>query len=120
MSEKRKYDLEKRLIDFAVIVMKIADKLHKSFLGYNLGSQLIRSGTSPALNYGEVQGSSSKKDFIYKMGICLKELRETSVALKIAIKLNFRDLKLGLEEALTENIELISIFSTSIKTAKNK
>ena len=114
MPENRKYDLEERLIDFAVTVMKIADKLHKSFLGYNLGNQLIRSGTSPALNYGEVQGSSSRKDFIHKMRICLKELRETYIALKIAQRLNFENINKEIENVLKENNELISIFAKSV------
>jgi len=115
-----KYDLEERLIDFAVIIMKIAEKLHKSFLGYNLANQLIRSGTSPALNYGEVQGSASRKDFVHKMRVCLKELRETSIALKIAQRLKFKNLDEEIEKALKECNELIAIFTKSIKTAENK
>jgi len=67
MYASRKYDLEERLIDLAVLITKIAEEMNKSFLGNNLSKQLIRSGTYPALNYGEAQAAESKKDFIHKM-----------------------------------------------------
>jgi four helix bundle protein len=113
------YNLEERLIDFAVIIIKIAAKIHSSFEGYNLSEQLIRSGSSPALHYGEVLSSESRKDFIHKMSVCLKELRETYIALKIIKKLNFKSIENEIEMALKENLELISIFSKAIKTAKS-
>ncbi len=117
--EKKKYDLEDRLIDFAVLVIKIAEKIGNTVAGKHLGENLIRSGTSPALNYGEAQGAESRKDFIHKMKICLKELRETRVGLKIINKLPFEQVKSLLDEALPENEELISIFFKSIETAQS-
>jgi len=117
--EKKKFDLEDRLIDFAVLVIKIAEKIGNTVAGKHLGENLIRSGTSPALNYGEAQGAESRKDFIHKMKICLKELRETRVGLKIINKLPFEKVKSLLDEALLENEELISIFVKSIETAQS-
>ncbi|WP_310554642.1 four helix bundle protein [Flavobacterium sp.] len=69
--------LEDRLIDFAVLVVEISRDFEKSYAGNHLLGQIIRSSTSPALNYGEAQSAESKRDFVHKMGICLKELRET-------------------------------------------
>ncbi|WP_369618645.1 four helix bundle protein [Flavobacterium sp. CFS9] len=82
-------------------------------------TQITRSSTSPALNYGEAQSAESKKDFVHKMGICLKELRETYVCLKIIEKANLSTDLENLTKAKTEVNELISIFVTSIKTSKN-
>jgi len=81
----------------------------------NLGGQLLRSGTSPALNYGEARGAESPSDFVHKMRVCLKELRETFICLKIINKRKwFPDGKLN--SILKENDELISIFVSSIRT----
>ncbi len=114
------YDLEERVIDFAVMIIKIADKIHNSFRGNNLSNQLVRSGSSPAIHYGEVQSSESLKDFIHKMSVCLKELRETYISLRIIKKLDFNGLNEEIDIAIKENLELISIFSKAIKTSKNK
>ncbi len=75
--------LEERLIDFAVIIVSVVEALPNSKAGNHIANQLIRSGTSPAPNYGEAQSAESRKDFIHKMKISLKELRETMVWLKI-------------------------------------
>ena len=117
MSKEVQFDLEERLIDFAARCIKDAESLPKTLAGQHLADQLIRSGTSPALNYGEAQAAESRKDFIHKMKVCLKELRETSICLRIIVKAGL----LGapkLESLLDETGELISIFVTSIKTAK--
>ena len=73
------YDIEDRLIDFAVRIIALIESLPKNKVGKHVGGQLLRSGTSPAPNYGEAQGAESRSDFIHKMKICLKELRETRV-----------------------------------------
>ena len=78
-----KYNLENRLIAFAVSILDLADKLPNTFAGKHLGGQLTRSGTSPALNYGKAQAAESRADFIHKMKNCLKELRESQICLKI-------------------------------------
>lgn len=117
---KRKYDLEDRLIEFAVLIIKIAERIGNRVAGKYLGENLIRSGTSPALNYGEAQSAESRRDFIHKMKICLKELRETLVGLKIVDRLSFNNVNSLLREAIMENNELISIFVKSIDTSKKK
>ena len=72
---KKKTDLQERLIDFAVRVIHLVDALPKSRIGNHIGSQMLRSGTSPAPNYGEAQDAESRSDFIHKVKITLKELR---------------------------------------------
>lgn len=117
MSKERQFDLEERLIGFAARAIKVAEALPNTRSGSCLADQLTRSGTSPALNYGEAQGAESRKDFIHKMKVGLKELRETAVCLKIIMKAEL----LGeerLEKLLVEANELISIFVTSINTAR--
>lgn len=114
-----KQELEDRLIDFAATVITVANKFEKNYAGNHLAGQIIRSGTSPALNYGEAQSAESKKDFIHKMGICLKELRETFVCLRIIEKSNLSSDLENLILAKKEANELISIFVSSIKTSKN-
>ncbi len=85
MNEKqqRNYDLQERLIEFAVRVLNVVESLPNSRAGNHVAGQLIRSGTSPAANYGEAQSAESRKDFIHKMKVALKELRETLVWLLI-------------------------------------
>lgn len=115
----KKQELEERLIDFAALIIVVASKFEKNYAGNHLSGQIIRSGTSPALNYGEAQSAESAKDFIHKMGICLKELRESFVCLKIIEKANLTNDLNMLTLAKKEANELISIFVSSIKTAKN-
>ncbi len=76
-------DLEDRLVDFAVRIINVVEALPSSKAGNHVAGQLIRSGTAPAPNYGEAQSAESRKDFIHKMKIALKELRETLIWLKI-------------------------------------
>ncbi len=113
----RSYDLEHRLIEFGVSVCGIADGLPHSRVGSHVAGQLVRCGTSPAPNYGEAQGAESRKDFLHKLKICLKELRESMVWLKF-----IRHMKLQsharLDPVLQEANELISVFVASIKTTE--
>ncbi|RME03687.1 MAG: four helix bundle protein [Bacteroidetes bacterium] len=112
-------ELEKRLIHYASRIIGIVEELPDGIAAKHLGGQLVRSGTSPALNYGEVRGAESTKDFVHKMRICLKELRETHVCLQIIQDRNwFADGKL--DSILAETNELISIFVASLKTAVNR
>jgi four helix bundle protein len=113
-----KYELEDRLIAFSVLIIKITNEMPPSKAGKHLSGQIIRSGTSPALNYGEAQSGESRKDFIHKMKIVLKELKETFVCLKIIREANLYSSESILQKALKENNELISIFVKSITTAK--
>jgi four helix bundle protein len=121
MQEKREYDLEERLIKFAIRMMEISEILPNTKAGNHISGQLVRSGTSPALNYGEVQAAESRADFAHKMKVILKELRETRICLKIIIRKPLIEKTNIIESDLNECSELISIFATSIKTVeKNK
>lgn len=82
----KKFDLEERLIDFAFVIIDISEALPKTRAGEHLGGQLLRSGTSPALHHGEAQAAESPADFIHKMKVCLKELRETFNCRGVSIK----------------------------------
>jgi four helix bundle protein len=108
--------LEERLIDFAVIIVSVVEALPNSKAGNHIANQLIRSGTSPAPNYGEAQSAESRKDFIHKMKISLKELRETMVWLKIIARKRLGDCR-EIPAAIAECNELIAIFVSSTKTA---
>jgi len=114
-----KKELEERLIDFAANTIIFCESLSKSYAGNHLSGEIIRSSTSPALNYGEAQSAESKKDFIHKMGICLKELRETHNCMKIIKKAKLTQNHIILENLEKEVNELISIFVSSIKTSKS-
>jgi four helix bundle protein len=116
----RDFDLEERLIDFAVRIIRTAESLPKSRVGIHIAGQLMRSGTSPAPNYGEAQSAESRSDFIHKMKICLKELRETRVWLLMIVRANLINPASRIDLLLDENDQLISIFVTSIKTAQQK
>jgi four helix bundle protein len=70
--------IEERLLDFAADCIRIAESLPSSYTGKHLSGQLVRCGTSPYAHHGEAQGSESIDDFIHKMSIALKELRESS------------------------------------------
>jgi len=118
--DKRIFDLEECLIDFAVRIIRTAESLPKTRAENHIAGQLIRCGTSPAPNYGEAQSAGSRSDFIHKMKVCLKELRETRIWLLMIVKANLIKPTSKLEPLINENNELISIFVTSVKTAKQK
>jgi len=83
---EKRYDLEDRLINFTCRMIDVVEKLPNSRAGNYIAGQLIRSCHAPAFNYGEVQGAESLNDFIHKMGIVLKELKECRVALKVIMR----------------------------------
>ena len=85
-TQTKSYDLQDRLIDFSISLIQLTDSLPSGFIFQHLSRQILRSGTSCALNYGEAQAAESKKDFIHKMKLVLKELRETQVSLTIFSK----------------------------------
>jgi four helix bundle protein len=118
---RNSFDLEDRLIEFAVRVIKLVETLPKSNIGTHFSGQLIRCGTSPAPNYGEAQGAESRSDFIHKMKVCLKELRETKVWMKMIVRAELITPISKLDDLITENDQLIAIFVKSIETAhKNR
>jgi len=103
------YDLEDLLIDFALQVDEIIEILPNTKLANQIASQLVRSSTSPALNYGEAQSSESHKDLVHKFKIILKELRETGICLKIIVKKPLAQTEI-VNPDLDENNQLIAIF----------
>ena len=111
------FDLEDRLVDFAVRIIVVVESLPETRAGKHVAGQLVRSGTSPAPNYGEAQAAESRKDFIHKMKIALKELRESLIWLKIIQRKPLCPPE-RLDSILQECNELIAIFVSSIKTAK--
>ena len=108
--------LEERLIDFAVTIVAVVEALPNSKAGNHVANQLIRSGTSPAPNYGEARSAESRKDFVHKMKISLKELRETMIWLKIISRKGLGECS-RIPEAIAECDELIAIFVRSTRTA---
>jgi four helix bundle protein len=115
--EQRKFDLEDRLVKFACLSLEICDLLPNSKSGQNLEYQLSKSSTASALVYGEAQAAESKADFVHKVKVVLKELRESRINLRIII-----EKPLLINEKLLivfkEANELIAIFLKSIETAK--
>lgn len=117
----KKYDLEERLIQFALLIIDTVEMLPNTRAGNHIAGQLLRSGTSPAFNYGEAQVAESRNDFIHKMKICLKELKETHVALQIIRRKPLVKDFTKVDKSITECKELIAIFVSSVETArKNK
>jgi len=112
--------LEDRLIKFAVDVILMGKHFDGSFASEHLTKQLIRSTTSVALNYGEARSAESSRDFLHKMKLSLKELRESFVNMKIQRGANLITNIQMIDKLLIENNELISIFVASIKTASKK
>lgn len=110
-------ELENRLIDFSIQVVKLIKSLPEDKITNHLSRQLLRSATSPALNYGEAQGSESKKDFIHKLGIVLKELHESLNCLKILAGAKY--IKTD-SLVITECNELVCIFVKSVETNKKR
>jgi len=118
--ESRKYNLEERLIKFAVSIIQIIEALPNTRAGNHIAGQLVRSGTSPAPNYGEAQSAESRKEFIHKMKVALKELRETRIWLFIIQRRSFIKPARCVESVLSECHELIRIFAKSVKTAESR
>ena len=117
---EKRYDLKDRLIDFAVRIIKLSESLPTTKAGRHISGQMLRSGTSPAANYGEAISAESRADFIHKLKIALKELRETEVWLKIIIRSKIVKNINRLIPLVEETDELISILFKSIDTAKKK
>ena len=111
----KKYDLEERLIDFAVAIINFVETLPNTKSANHLGGQLLRSGTSPSLNYGEARSAESQNDFIHKMKIAAKEADETEYWLLLCLlSKNYPK-----NEQLSEKLNIIiKILSKIISTSK--
>ena len=112
-------ELVERLIDFAARVGKVVDALPDTRMGRHIGGQLVRSGTSPAPNYEEACAAESRADFVHKLSICLKELRESRSWIRLIIKTEMLpEHRMG--ELLDECNQLCNIIARSIVTAKKR
>ncbi len=111
-------DLEDRLIAFAIRAVRLAEQLPKTVIGNRLNDQLTRASSSAPLNYGEAQSAESRKDFVHKSQVVLKELRESNVAFKMIDGLKLADDPHELAALIKEVNELIAIFVTSVNTAR--
>lgn len=115
--KEKPFDLSERLEDFAAAIIILFNKKPLSFAAEYLAKQLIRSSCSSALNYGEALGAGTDKDKIYKLRICLKELRESLRNLNIQVKANLLS-ETNLASLRDENDQLIRIIVTRIKNIK--
>jgi four helix bundle protein len=114
------YDLEDRLLEYAAQIISVTEKLKNTRAACHVGDQLLRAGTSPYFNHGEAESAESPRDFIHKLKVCLKELRESWRALRLIKKASLSNDASLIDAALTETDELIRIFVASIRTAQQK
>jgi four helix bundle protein len=115
---KPTYNLEDRLLEFAANVIELTESLPNTRAGNHIAGQLLRCGTSPLSNHGEVEAAESRRDFLHKLRICLKELRETKRWLRLAHRVKNLGPRANLVRCLNEVEELIRIFVASIQTAE--
>jgi four helix bundle protein len=116
--QSKAVELEERLIDFAVRIIKLSANLPRTPAGKHIAGQILRSGTSPAPNYGEARGAESHADFVHKLRIVLKELNETSIWLRMIARSQLLREEL-IADIGGENRELCRIFTASLKTASS-
>jgi len=114
-----KYNLEERLLEFAVRVIRVAESMNRSPAGIYVADQLLRSGTSPYGHHGEAEGAESRDDFIHKLRVCYKELREARRWLRLVQRTPLTAKPGLLDELVTEAGELVRIFAASIRTAES-
>ena len=120
VSSGPRFDLEERLLEYAVRIIRLVDALPGTRAGRHVADQLLRCGTSPLANHGELQGAESRKDFIHKLGICLKEIREARRWLRLVHRVPLLPPS-KIDPLLGETESLIKIFAASVRTAeKNK
>jgi four helix bundle protein len=113
------YDSEERLLNYAAEVIRLTEKLPSSRAGNHVAGRLLRSGTSPLPNHGEAQAAESRDDFIHKMSLCLKELRESRRWLRLKLRVPLTCETQKIEALVPETEELIRIFAKSIHTVKS-
>lgn len=115
-----KFDMEGRLLAYAADIVRFTDEMNRSPAGSHVAGQLLHSGTAPLPNHAEAQAAESPADFIHKMSICLKELRETRRWLLLSRHVPLIKVPEKVDALLQENDELIRIFFTSIATARRR
>lgn len=114
-----KYDLEDRLLDFAVRIIRVTESMKRTRAAVHVADQLLRSGTSPYGHHGEAESAESRADFLHKLRICAKELREARRWLRLVERAQLVAKPQLLAGIMAEAEELIRIFSASIRTAEN-
>jgi four helix bundle protein len=114
----RKFDLEERLLEFASAIIDLSEMLPASRAGNHIAGQILRSGTSAYPNHGDAEDAESRADFIHKLKICLKELRETRRWARLIKRKRWAKDDPALLYVLSESDELIGIFFSSVQTAK--
>jgi four helix bundle protein len=117
-TERKKYDLAERLLEFSATIIDVSEKLPNTRACNHIAGQFLRSGTSPYGNHGEAQAPESTEDFIHKMKICLKELRETHRWARLIDRKKWLGKDAQLAFVLSEGEELIRIFNSSVCTAE--
>ena len=113
-------ELENRLVELSLAINEICSNLEQSHLAQHISSQIIRSSTSAALNYGEAQAAESKKDFAHKVSVVLKELRETKVSLKLLKTSIRREVQVTFTNSQNECDQLIAIFHKTVISTKKQ
>lgn len=116
---RQKYDLEERLLSYAAEIIKFTEQLPKTRAGNHVAAQLLRSGTSPLSNHGEAEAAESHDDFVHKLKICLKELRESLRWVRLVQRSQLLPEK-KTAPLESESDELIRIFVASIRTSKQR
>ena len=117
-TSKRVYNLENRLLEFAAVIIELTESLPNTRVGNHVAGQLLRCGTSSLSNHGEVEAAESRGDFLHKLRICLKELRETKRWLRLVGRTRTLTTPTNLTACLNEVEELIRISVASIRTAE--
>jgi four helix bundle protein len=114
----KKFDLEDRLLDFAVHIIRVTESMNRSPAATYVADQLLRSGTSPYGHHGEAESAESRADFVHKLRVCHKELREARRWLRLVQRAPLVDKPESLDAILKEAEELVRIFTASIRTAE--
>ena len=118
--EERIFNLEERLLEYSAAVIRLVRELPKDREANHVAGQLLRSGTAALPNHGEAESAESRADFIHKLKICLKELRETRRWLLLVRRVPLVERSSALDTLLTETDELIRIFAASVRTAEKR
>ncbi len=115
---RQEEELAERLLDFAVRVVRLVMALPRTEVGKHVGAQLLASGTSPGANYEEACGAESRRDFCHKLGIVVKELKETRYWLRLAQRVPLVKTPARMVPLIDETEQLIAIFAKSVGTAR--
>ena len=118
MTSEKAFDLEDRLLDHSAEVIRVVERLPNTRAGNHVAGQLLSSGTSPFAHHGEAQSAESRRDFIHKMRVCLKELREARRWVRLIRRVPLLEPASDVDPVLQETEGLIKIFDASIRTAE--